>query len=108
MENPAPLPVPDSKLRLRYYHQDHLGSSSVLTAKAGQLVEETAFYPFGHPRHEFSSRGLDESYQFTQKERDRESGLHYFDARYLAAGLSRFIGVDPKQPELPRSGKIHN
>src|SRR6185503_13176146 len=39
---------------------------------------------------------LEEYYKFTQKERDRESGLHYFEARYLTAALARFAGVDPK------------
>ena len=39
------LTVPEAALRLRYYHQDHLGSSSVLTDTAGQLVEEPPIIP---------------------------------------------------------------
>ena len=90
----AQLEIPDSALRIRYYHQDHLGSSTVLTDTAGQLVEETANYAFGYPRHEFQPRGLHEIYQFTQKERDEETCLQYFDARYLAANIGRFITCD--------------
>ena len=91
----AQLEVPDSALRIRYYHQDHLGSSSVLTDTAGQLVEEIANYPFGYSRHQFQPRGVGENYQFTQKEKDVETQLAYFEARYLVGSLSRFCRVDP-------------
>jgi RHS repeat-associated protein len=93
---PFELEIPDPALRIRYYHQDHLGSSSVMTDASGALVEETAFYPFGIQRHEHRLRPVEESYKFTQKERDRESGLHYFEARYLTGGLARFMTQDPK------------
>src|SRR5205823_5123813 len=50
---PLDLALPDPALSLRFYHQDHLGSSSGLTDAQGNLVEETANYPFGYPRHQF-------------------------------------------------------
>ncbi|MEZ5326894.1 MAG: toxin TcdB middle/N-terminal domain-containing protein [Verrucomicrobiales bacterium] len=85
----------DPTLEVRYYHQDHLGSSSVMTDATGQLVSESTFYPFGHPRNEHEPRNAKEAYGFTQKERDRESGLNYFEARFLPAFLSRFSRPDP-------------
>jgi RHS repeat-associated protein len=88
--------APDPALRICYYHQDHLGSSSVLTDADGRLLEETAYYPFGSPRHQYVARESDEPYTFTQKERDAESLLYYFETRYLAASLSRFITIDRK------------
>ncbi|MHC1765845.1 MAG: RHS repeat-associated core domain-containing protein [Verrucomicrobiia bacterium] len=93
---PVELEVPDPSLRITFYHQDHLGSSSVITDAQGQLVQETAYLPFGEVRFEYRPRKLQETYQFTQKERDRESGFHYFGSRYLAGQLSRFITPDPK------------
>ncbi len=90
------LAVPDPALRIRYYHQDHLGSSAAMTDAAGALIEETAFYPSGIPRHEHQVRTVEEHYAFTGKERDRESRLHYFEARYLKSALSRFAIADPK------------
>ena len=72
---PALLQIPDPTLRIRYYHQDHLGSSSVVSDAAGARVEETAFYTFGAPRNEHRLRQSEEPYKFTQKERDAESGL---------------------------------
>lgn len=98
----AELTIPDPALRLRYYHQDHLGSSSAMTDAEGSLVEETAYYPFGTPRYQHRLRQLEEGeYQFTQKERDPESGLSYFDTRFLSSNLSRFIRVDVLASDLP-------
>jgi RHS repeat-associated protein len=90
----ATLTVPESALAVRYYHQDHLGSSSVLTDAAGALVSETANYAFGFARNEFLPRNLREPYQFTQKEKDGESANYYFEMRYLVSTLACFSRVD--------------
>jgi RHS repeat-associated protein len=82
--------------RINYYLQDHLGSSSVITDANGMLVEETAYYPSGFPRNQYEVGPSHDPYQFAQKERDAETGLSHFQARYLASQLSRFISVDPK------------
>jgi len=95
-EEDVELLTPDPALRIRFYHPDHLGSSSAITDAAGTLIEETAFHPSGVPRHEHQLRSIEERYTFTGKERDRESGLHYFESRYLTAALSRFAVADPK------------
>ncbi len=92
--------APEATLRILYYHQDHLGSSGVMTDADGALVEETAFYPFGEARNEHQPRQVEDVYKFTQKERDRESGLHYFEARFLASLRGRFLSVDPKYAAL--------
>jgi RHS repeat-associated protein len=95
-DQPSELEVPSPALRVRYYHQDHLGSSSVVTDADGAIIEESAFFPFGTARNDYLPRRIHEPYQFTQKERDVESGLHYFEARFLAGNLSRFTRPDPK------------
>lgn len=95
---PSELVLPPDSARIRYYHANHLGSSSVVTDDAGRLVEETAFYPYGEPRFQLegSSFGLPSSnYGFTGKERDLESGLHYFGARYYDGVTATFLSVDP-------------
>jgi len=91
----ADLEAPDPALSVRFYHQDHLGSSSVMTDGVGGLVEESGNYPFGSLRSEFRPRGLVENYQFTQKERDGESGITYLEVRFLATHLGRFTRIDP-------------
>jgi RHS repeat-associated protein len=66
-----------------------------MTDATGQLVSESTFYPFGHPRNEHEPRNVKEAYGFTQKERDGESGLNYFEARFDLSMLSRFASCDP-------------
>jgi RHS repeat-associated protein len=43
-----------------------------------------------------SSVAFRNSYKFTGKERDAESGLDYFGARYYGSSLGRFMQTDPK------------
>lgn len=81
--------------RIRYCHEDHLGSQAVVTDETGSLVEESNYYPFGQLRHHFSANADSVAFGFGGKELDGESGLHQFEARYLLANLGRFITVDP-------------
>ena len=95
LSEPAELEIPDPKLRIRFYHQDHLGSSAVVTDSEGQIVEEMEYYPYGYPRNSFQPRRIIEPYKYTQKELDFESGLEYCEARFYSPVLARFISVDP-------------
>jgi RHS repeat-associated protein len=95
-ETATALEFPDQALRIRYYHQDHLGSSGSMTDAEGGLIQESVFYPFGVTRNEWRFPGIQDPYQFAQKERDRESGLDYLEARYLASTVARFLSVDSK------------
>ena len=45
---------------------------------------------FGQPRNAFPALGIRENYTFTQKARDSESALHYFEARHYCGVLARF------------------
>jgi RHS repeat-associated protein len=94
-DTPAQLEVTDSALRIRYYHQDHLGSSSLLSDSFGNAIGESAFFPFGQTRNKFSPRGLADCYGFAQKESDIETAFCYFEARYNAVRFGRFASVDP-------------
>ncbi len=76
-----------------YYFSDHLGSASVVTNATGTIVEESDYYPFGG---ELVITNTDPNqYKFTGKERDTESGLDYFGARYYGSSLGRFTSPDP-------------
>jgi RHS repeat-associated protein len=92
---PVSLDIPDPTLRLRYYHQDHLGSSAAITDAQGTLIEESEFYAFGALRNRVQLRQVEEPFQYTQKERDRESRLDYFGARYYVPVLNRWPSCDP-------------
>ena len=95
----------DPTLRVRYYHEDHLGSSSEITDSVGQLVEEINGFPFGQPRKNFEPRGLKENYNFTQKEADDESGLLYFETRYLFGNVAKFCQPDRMGNSTPADWK---
>jgi RHS repeat-associated protein len=68
-----------------------------VTDRHGAIVQETAYFPFGGVRHSHGSAVPSrQPYGFTGKEQDSESDLHYFEARYLAGTLARFVTPDPK------------
>jgi RHS repeat-associated protein len=85
---------------VHYYFADHLGSSRVVTNPTGTILDDSDFYPFGGERVVASSSG--NNYKFTGKERDTESGLDFFGARYYASALGRFASVDPIWIKLDR------
>jgi RHS repeat-associated protein len=75
-----------------YYHDDHLGTSQVLTSGLGYPIWQGTFLPFGQ---EYNPQITTNHYKFTGKERDSETGLDYFGARYYAGAMGRFITPDP-------------
>lgn len=91
---------------IHYWHQDHLGSSSVITDNTGTLVQTLAYYPYGATRTNQSSANpaVDVPYKYTGKELDSTTGLYYYEARYYDPTLGRFISADtivpnPRDPQ---------
>jgi RHS repeat-associated protein len=81
--------------KIYFFYSDHLGSMGVVTDQLGQTIEnESDYYPYGGERV-ITSLLSDEHYKFTGKERDSESGLDNFEARYDASSLGRFMTPDP-------------
>jgi RHS repeat-associated protein len=75
-----------------YYFSDHLGSASVITSDLGVIQEESDYFPYGG---EIAiTNGDPNNYKFTGKERDSESGLDNFGARYNASTMGRFMTPD--------------
>lgn len=95
------LERPDPHLGIRYYHPDHLGSTAAITDAGGNIVEERAYFPFGSSRSEYRPKSILEAYQFTGMEKDRESALFSFGARFYNATLPRFTRADPLGADIP-------
>ncbi|HLJ26018.1 MAG TPA: RHS repeat-associated core domain-containing protein, partial [Candidatus Angelobacter sp.] len=76
-----------------YYFSDHLKTASVITDAAGNIKEDEDYYPWGGELQFVNNDS--NHYKFTGKERDSESGLDYFGARYYSNGLGRFASADP-------------
>ncbi len=102
----------------RFYRTtDHLGSTRLVTNSTGAVVSRHDYTPFGEELQASSAAGqrnLVLGYgitsfrqKFTAKERDLESNLDYFLARYYASPMGRFFSVDPSRasadPKKPQS-----
>ena len=74
-----------------YYDTDAIGSVRAVTDASG-TVSYYDFTPFGEPWSVPSTPG---TRQFTGRERDANTGLDYFGARYYASQAGRFTTVDP-------------
>jgi len=83
----------DSTNAVNYYFADHLGTARIVANSSGTPVDDSDFYPFGGERNYLNSSP--QNYKFTGKERDSESGLDNFGARYMGSSLGRFMSPDP-------------
>jgi RHS repeat-associated protein len=80
---------------VHYYFSDHLGSHSVVENATGTVTEQDIdYYPYGGQENDYSPN-VAQHYKFNGKERDTESGLDNFGARYHASALGRFMQTDP-------------
>src|SRR5205807_8131745 len=76
-----------------YYFSDYLKTASVISDATGSNIKsESDYYPWGGELK--FANGDSNHYKFTGKERDAETGLDYFGARYYSNGLGRFITPD--------------
>ncbi|MBN1186713.1 MAG: RHS domain-containing protein, partial [Bacteroidales bacterium] len=76
-----------------YYITNHLGTTEMVTDESGQVVWQNELTPFGESSGEIGIMHLQS--KFTGKDRDEETGLYYFNARWYDAETGRFISVDP-------------
>ncbi|MGH8543093.1 MAG: RHS repeat domain-containing protein [Gammaproteobacteria bacterium] len=83
----------------RYYHTDLLGSTRAVVEGA-TVVESYDFEPWGLLMPGRTLAGSTKE-GFTSKERDAETGLDYFGARYYMAALGRWTTVDPPADSFP-------
>lgn len=87
----------EDSIKQYYYHNDHLGSAQLITNADGEEYERIEYTPYGELWVEKASAAsnIDIPYRFTGKERDEETGLYYFGARYLDPKTSRWLSADP-------------
>ncbi len=76
-----------------YYTPDQINSTRVVTDQSGNIVYSATYAPYGEIRTEQGT--VDPLPKFSGKERDAESQLDYFGARYYDRNIYRFISVDP-------------
>jgi RHS repeat-associated protein len=88
--------------RTCYLSSDYLGSVRMVTDASANVVGRHDYLPFGEEMPTGTAGrawpfgnadGTDQ--RFTGKERDQETGLGYFGARYFSAAQGRFLSSDP-------------
>jgi RHS repeat-associated protein len=86
-------------LAVSYYFSDNLKTTDIVTDAQGNIKNESDFYPWGGELQ--FTNGDSNHYKFTGKERDAETGLDYFGARYYSNGMGRFITPDWSSTPVP-------
>jgi RHS repeat-associated protein len=84
--------------RIRYQHDNQVGSSVLELDYRGRPITYEEFYPYGGTAYVAAADKLDadqKRYEYAGKERDEETGLSYFGARYYTAWLGRWSSPDP-------------
>ena len=87
---------------LRYQLNNHLGSASLELDKTGRILSYEEYYSFGGTAYQSVQRDREvplKRYRHSGKERDSESGLYYYGARYYASWLCRWLNCDPSELE---------
>jgi RHS repeat-associated protein len=82
-----------------YELSNHLGSVSIRLDGSGSTIDIEEYYPFGDSSVRTWSG---KRYRYVGKEKDQESGLYYYGARYYSAWTCRFISVDPLAGDYPQ------
>lgn len=88
-----------------YYTQDQIHSTQIVTNDSGTVVYAEAHDPYGGIQKTWPGNTFDPKRKFSDKERDQETGLDYFGARYYSApvrwadghssGIYRWVTIDP-------------
>jgi RHS repeat-associated protein len=85
-----------------YYHSNHLGSTCYVTDENAIVQQGFLYAPFGEITNEHNSSfgsSVIPKYSFNAKELDEETGMYYYEARYMAPPV--FISRDPLFEKYP-------
>jgi RHS repeat-associated protein len=102
VENGTVISSPVSNIR--YQYDNHLGSASLELDSSANIVSYEEYHPFGTTSYRSGRTETEVSlkrYKYVGKERDEETGLYYYGARYYAGWIARFVSVDPLQHKYP-------
>lgn len=88
-----------------FYHTDPAGTPLAMTDQSGNVVWRADYKPFGEEQAITGS--VENNEKFVGKEKDKETGLYYFGARYMRPEIGRFISPDPLGPVDPGTSKTN-
>ena len=92
----------NKETEIYWFHSDHLGSSSYITGRDGEVTQNIEYFPSGEvfvENHNIKSNNS--PYKFNGKELDAETGYYYYGARYYNPRVSLWLNVDPLAEKYP-------
>jgi RHS repeat-associated protein len=88
-----------------FYHTDQAGTPLAMTDSSGAVVWKADYKPFGEEQTVTAT--ISNDIRFVGNEKDAESGLSYFGARYENAKIGRFIAPDPVHAVDPKTSETN-
>lgn len=91
---------------LRFFHTNHLGSSTLVTNAEGVPVHRAVYAPYGEELRKVGAYTPKQA--FTGKERETVTGLYDYGARLYNSRTGRFISADSVMDGLNRYSYVAN
>jgi len=90
----AALPLAEAaeQRKIYFFHNDHLGSTTMVTNEQGQVVSRAEYAPYGATV--VQTGAAQPAHRFTGQRLDTSTSLYFFNARYYDPQLGRFIQPD--------------
>jgi len=88
-----------------FYHTDPAGTPLAMTDSTGKVVWQADYKPFGEEQSVTGNTNNDR--RFVGKEKDEETGLGYFNARYMDNKTGRFISSDQVRAVDPNTSRTN-
>jgi RHS repeat-associated protein len=85
---------------IRYQFGNHLGSASLELDYKANVISYEEYFPYGSTSYQAMDKNIKAAakrYQYTGKERDKETGFSYHGARYYAGWLGRWTSTDQRE-----------
>jgi RHS repeat-associated protein len=86
----------------RYQLSNNIESTALELDENANIISYEEYYPYGDTSYRAGRSASEVSqkrYRYTGKEKDDESGLYYYGARYYSSIIGIFISVDPEFEE---------
>jgi len=87
------------------YYTDPAGTPMAMTNMSRDVMWSADYKPFGEEY--WISGTIENNEKFVGKEKDKETGLYYFGARYMKAEIGRFTSPDPVGAVDPKTSKVN-